>query len=268
MIEHLIYEAKEFGINDNKKLTNLKALNEESTNLIYKIKKCYNEKLLEDIKPLVEQSNIDLNDILIEQSIEIKLDENDNKNKEKKIENKELNLQNKSSDIKPINENKTEKIYSKKNLEEDEDYDEENSFEDKKLYKSKTKLNKADALKKFSKDLLEDAENFTNVRGKRNIKRRFDKDFVYETEFVEEFNNKIAKRDEDENYVIGDEENEKKKEEKIIEDNEEKREKEEKIDIIKLLNKYGRKNGPNYFNAPIYFGIDFKKKDKTEKTTL
>ena len=198
MIEHLIYEAKEFGINDNKKLTNLKALNEESTNLIYKIKKCYNEKLLEDIKPLVEQSNIDLNDILIEQSIEIKLDENDNKNKEKKIENKELNLQNKSSDIKPINENKTEKIYSKKNLDEDEDYDEENSFEDKKLYKSKTKLNKADALKKFSKDLLEDAENFTNVRGKRNIKRRFDKDFVYETEFVEEFNNKIAKRDEDE----------------------------------------------------------------------
>ena len=246
MIEHLIYEAKEFGINDNKKLTNLKALNEESTNLIYKIKKCYNEKLLEDIKPLVEQSKIDLNDILIEQSIEIKLDENDNKNKEKKIENKELNLQNKSSDIKPINENKTEKIYSKKNLDEDEDYDEENSFEDKKLYKSKTKLNKADALKKFSKDLLEDAENFTNVRGKRNIKRRFDKDFVYETEFVEEFNNKIAKRDEDENYVIGDEENKKKKEEKIIEDNEEKREKEEKIDIIKLLNKKTKKaNKPN-----------------------
>ena len=32
-----------------------------------------------------------------------------------------------------------------------------------------------------------------------------------------------------------------------------------------LLKKYGRKNGPNYFNAPIYFGIDFKKKDKTEK---
>ena len=32
-----------------------------------------------------------------------------------------------------------------------------------------------------------------------------------------------------------------------------------------LLKKYGRKNGPGYFNAPIYFGIDYKKKEKEEK---
>ena len=119
----------------------------------------------------------------------------------------------KLDDLKPINENKTEKIYSKKNLDEDEDYDEENSNEEEiKSHKTKSKLNKADALKKFSKDLLEDAENFQNIRGKRNIKRRFDKDFVYETEFVEEFNNKIAKREEDENFIIGNENEEKEKE--------------------------------------------------------
>ena len=258
MIEHLIYESKDYNINDTEKLKNLKSLYEEANNLINKIKKCNTENELNEVKLIVDKSNIDLNDILIERNIEINIGEIDNKNNENINKNNNINNNGQKNiiDIKqPINnDNKIEKIYSKKNLDEDEDYDEENSNEEEiKSHKTKSKLNKADALKKFSKDLLEDAENFQNIRGKRNIKRRFDKDFVYETEFVEEFNNKIAKRDEDENFIIGNEneekekEKEKKKEVKIIEDNEDKKEEEEgKKEILKLLSKKTKKpNKPN-----------------------
>ena len=148
MIEHLIYESKDYNINDTEKLKNLKSLYEEANNLINKIKKCNTENELNEVKLIVDKSNIDLNDILIERNIEINIGEIDNKNNENINKNNNINNNGQKNiiDIKqPINnDNKIEKIYSKKNLDEDEDYDEENSNEEEiKSHKTKSKLNKA-----------------------------------------------------------------------------------------------------------------------------
>ena len=160
MIEHLLSEAKDIGVDDDSKLKSLRDLSAKGNELILQIANC------EDLEALDKFSDekIDISEYIIQRRIQINM----NIHSSKAI----------------VNET-TAYIGNKRKKSED--------VEDRKVSSTvKTRKNN---------NLLDDIGvdvNNVNVRSKRRIKRKMEKDYYYEKDFVDQFENKIAQRSDEE----------------------------------------------------------------------